>query len=282
MILSAIALTDMRYIVLQFTTLENTPPEYLFLGSHARECYSADTFCLGLSFLHLLAGEEPYEEHLRAVRCPPLLLARLKRLWTASSASSQYRVIAEVIQSLDAPSDSSEASMNIKNVLYDTFYRYMVMFDLDLSAISGDSTSTSSCEDDSLDAELECPYPPSNPVLQDAIECLGLDGGNSGRLTKAKRECLHQFHCDRAEWSVQIGTNPVMVRVRENLSTLGEGSLDLLLLMVNLDASKRCTLQEALSGPVFLPLRQQQTRDLPTSSSRSFMHYRNKQFLPIF
>lgn len=46
-----------RIGVNQFTTLENTPIEYLVCGSDARQAYSADTFCLGLSFLHLLTGE---------------------------------------------------------------------------------------------------------------------------------------------------------------------------------------------------------------------------------
>ena len=42
----------------QFTTLENTPIEYLILGSEARQAYSADTFCLGLCFFHLLTGTQ--------------------------------------------------------------------------------------------------------------------------------------------------------------------------------------------------------------------------------
>jgi serine/threonine protein kinase len=45
----------------QFSTLENTPIEYLLLGSEARQAYSADTFCLGLCFLHLLTGLTTYQ-----------------------------------------------------------------------------------------------------------------------------------------------------------------------------------------------------------------------------
>ena len=61
----------------QFTTLENTPPEFLICGSAARQAFSADTFPLGLATLHLLTGQEPYEELLADVRCP----AYLKQIW---------------------------------------------------------------------------------------------------------------------------------------------------------------------------------------------------------
>ena len=42
----------------------------MITGSAARQAYSADTFPLGLSVLHLLTGEEPYEELLKNVLCP--------------------------------------------------------------------------------------------------------------------------------------------------------------------------------------------------------------------
>jgi hypothetical protein len=35
----------------QFTTLENTPPEFLIAGSGARQAYSADTFPLGIEII---------------------------------------------------------------------------------------------------------------------------------------------------------------------------------------------------------------------------------------
>ena len=79
-----------------FTTLENVPPEYLFLGSHARESYSADAFSLGLACLHLLTGEAPYEELLKDVLCPPALAQQLKKIWMNSDTSSAnpYSIIA--------------------------------------------------------------------------------------------------------------------------------------------------------------------------------------------
>ena len=55
---------------MQFTTLENTPPDFLLLGTMARQDYSADMFGLGLCWLHLLTGRAPYEELMDSLQCP--------------------------------------------------------------------------------------------------------------------------------------------------------------------------------------------------------------------
>lgn len=240
----------------------------MFLGSHARECYSADTFCLGLSYFHLLAGEEPYEEHLKEVLCPSYLKGKLQKLWKTSNVDSQYHVIADVIDSLD--NDESG------DVLFDTFYRYLVMFDLDISAFT-EPDSNDSCE-------VEYPYPPNNAVLCAAIDCLGLDPDRMmGRVSRLKQEGIDQFELDRAKWSLREGNGIVMERVRNHLSLLGEGSMELLCMMVDLDASKRCSLHEALTSPLFHAMRVPDcSYSAEFNGGRSFMHYKNKQFLPIF
>ena len=216
-------------------------------------------------------GEEPYEEHMKDVHCPSVLLGHLKKLWEGSRYN-QYGVINEVIKSLDTPDD--QYSGGIKNVLYDTFYRYLVLFDMDASGLSSNEKDTSS--------DMDCAYSVDNPVWRCAVDCLGLDSSNiKGYLTKAKRECIQQFENDRSEWSIHFGTNAVMKRVRRNLSALGDGSLDLLCQMVSLDVSKRCSLHDALISPLFYPLRRQD-ENLISDNRKSFMHYKNKQFLPIF
>jgi hypothetical protein len=40
----------------QFTTLENTPIEFLLEGDQALQSFAADTFSLGLCLLHLFTG----------------------------------------------------------------------------------------------------------------------------------------------------------------------------------------------------------------------------------
>ncbi len=44
-----------------FSTLENTPPELLVLGTHADVSFAMDTFQMALSMLHLFTGDAPYE-----------------------------------------------------------------------------------------------------------------------------------------------------------------------------------------------------------------------------
>ena len=118
-----------------FTTLENTPIDFLILGTDAKQGYEADTYecscvcavmrvhlntlacvlcswCLGLSFVHLLTGAQPYEETLEDVVCPEDLDAAISQLWL--SDASRYRVLA----GLDS---------DYPHVLQDTLYRYLVL-----------------------------------------------------------------------------------------------------------------------------------------------------------
>jgi hypothetical protein len=167
------------------------------LGSHAREAFSADTFCLGLAFFHLLSGEEPYEEHLKAVRCPDYLQKRLSKIWMTKDSSSPYFVIKEVIESLDSANESPELRDAMDSVLYDTLYRYIVLFGLRTSA-SGD--------DDTLYA-----YDLDNPVwlaILDSCE----DSPVSVKNTKARIECVRKYTSDRELWSLQIGNHPIIER----------------------------------------------------------------------
>ncbi|OWZ21743.1 Serine/threonine protein kinase [Phytophthora megakarya] len=62
----------------QFTTLENSPIEFLLEGDAAEQSYAADTFSLAICLLHLFTGSAPYEEILEDVRCPSELLKDLK------------------------------------------------------------------------------------------------------------------------------------------------------------------------------------------------------------
>jgi hypothetical protein len=117
--------------------LENTAPEFLFLGSKVSTCsFAADTFALGLSFLHLLTGVAPYEELMADIRCPDILKRRLRNIWITDDESSPYFVISEVLSSLQ--DDSTEIlDGGVVDVLYDTLYRYVVLFGVpDISLFS--------------------------------------------------------------------------------------------------------------------------------------------------
>ncbi|CAN0054801.1 unnamed protein product, partial [Discosporangium mesarthrocarpum] len=108
-----------------FTTLENTPVEYLCCGSKARQAYSGDTFALALAAVHLLTGEAPYEELLEEVECPTELYEVLAEVW---SRHSQYEVICDIVQAPSVGGDEDEEEEGDDPTLFDTFYRYLVLF----------------------------------------------------------------------------------------------------------------------------------------------------------
>ena len=87
-----------------FTTLENSPPDFLLCGAHAAQGYAADAFALGLCWLHLLTGKAPYEELLASLRCPPQLREALHSAWCDEAEADpqhHYRVVRRLVRSDD-------------------------------------------------------------------------------------------------------------------------------------------------------------------------------------
>jgi len=111
----------------QFTTLENTPPEYLLLGDAAQQGYGHDCWNLGLCLLHLFTGYGPYEEILIEVVCPLDLKSKLKQLWL-SDESCGYDVIKSVILADVYEDENGVVAGEPDEILYDTLYRYLVLF----------------------------------------------------------------------------------------------------------------------------------------------------------
>ena len=186
--------------LMQFTTLENTPPEFLILGSTARQSYASDTFPLGLSYLHLLTGYEPYEEMMSEVTCPLYLLKRLTGLWTSSETVEDcYYVVKQVVLSLDnddsrqgddddsvmdsvggvsdasASGSGSGMDLTTQTVLCDTLYRYMVLFAVgiakDLQEGIGSSEGIGSRHTGAHTGE---DLFPNSPVWYTLVDALGL------------------------------------------------------------------------------------------------------------
>lgn len=182
----------------QFTTLENAPPEFLILGSTARQAYSADTFCIGLSFLHLLTGHEPYEELLKDVKCPSHFLSSLARLWASPDGPEQYNIINETINCLDTSDDDPDTGESIQRVFYHTFYRYLVLFGIpDELGTEGDPLT-------------------SNHVWRAVADAFGVlvndERVHTRRASKGAVNSLRQYEQDRAMWSVRSGSDPIMCR----------------------------------------------------------------------
>ena len=103
----------------QFTTIENTPPDYLILGNAAKQGYGHDCFGLGLCMLHLFTGHCPYEEILNEVVCPTNLKGKLRFIWTQKS----HDVIYSVMLKSDKNGEEIESP-----TLFDTLYRFLVLF----------------------------------------------------------------------------------------------------------------------------------------------------------
>ena len=107
---------DQPVSIEQFTTLENTPPDFLILGNAAKQGHGHDSFGLGLCMFHLFTGHCPYEEILKDVICPEDLREKLQVIWTTEEA---YSVIRSVIIDSDGAKDQT---------LFDTLYRFLVLF----------------------------------------------------------------------------------------------------------------------------------------------------------
>ena len=175
----------------------------MLLGSDARQAYSADTFCLGLSLLHLATGSAAYEVHLQHVLCPQYLILQLQKLWLTKQKDNSYYVINEVIASLI--DDSNDVGSSPRMVLYHTLYRYLVLFGASREFLV---TSNELYRD--------------SPVWEVLIESLKLDVG-SGVVKKTQKrisprhvgllkDAQNQYERDKGMWSVNVGNHPVMTR----------------------------------------------------------------------
>lgn len=253
--------------VQQFTTLENAPPEFLLMGSLARQGFSADTFPLGLCYLHLLTGYEPYEILMQDVYCPPYLISRLQGLWSPGDTEDQYYVVKEAIQStvLDEEGVDSHNAGYEGALLAHTLYRYLILFgslhddDIDITSpvwtmvqqvLRGDDSPSSSPS-----SSMEFPLGQGLSRRTQRRYRGGSESGTRNAAEAAARdECRRRYARDRAVWSIHQGSHPVMCSVRDRLESLGKGALKLLERMVHFDPSRRCTMFEALISPLFAPL----------------------------
>lgn len=226
--------TFLSFLLVQFTTLENTPPEFLLLGSFARQSYAADTFPLGLCLLHLLTGYAPYEELLKDVHCPAYLVARLRRHWRTEDITSPYYLIHEVVKTLDMSDfEETDEMGNVEkiepdSVLLDTLYRYMVLFGLS-EEFSAESAPSSVYADSPVWTELfnaldlkRLHSRAADNDLNKPFTKLGAGGSkkhnaasaynNSGNGGGPEDECAMQFQRDVQLWSVHIGDHRTMMQ----------------------------------------------------------------------
>lgn len=252
---------DLPVTISHFTTLENTPPDYFILGDNARQGHSHDNFGLGLIMLHLFTGYRPYEEILEDVFCPPNLRQRLQNIWENERVSG-YSVIRSVIFDGVDVDESGNVEGDPDNTLYDTLYRYLVLFGIPkqkfqekigrlvwnaiTDSLQGTSGSTKNIH---------------------ASKHSGRKKSNTD-ITTFKRDCK--------KYSIRTGTNKYIARARHALTVM-DGGLDLLFRLCNFDPTIRATAMDVLNSQFMDSLREQQgwmRNDYdPSADVRSFLSF---------
>jgi serine/threonine protein kinase len=227
---------------LQFTTFENTPPDFIILGDLATQGHGHDNFAFGLCVLHMFTGEMPYEEILDSVVCPPTL-KRLLRLKLEDENVPGYSVLRSIIL-LDVckDEDGNIVDGDPDEKFYDTLYRYLVLF-----GIPEDKFKRDQC-----------------PVVWDAIE-EALEGKpfatrKGARKAKAavkrsKAPDAAQFAKDRKQFSISHGKNKLIARARASLEKM-PGGMDVLLNLCRFDPARRATAMDVLNSPFMENLRE--------------------------
>lgn len=214
--------------IAQFTTLENTPPDFMILGDLAKQGHAHDCFGLGLCMLHLFTGHAPYEEILEKVKCPPGFKKRLRNIWENENEKG-YDIIRSVILT-DVYKDDAGNVIDGEpdETLYDTLYRFLVLFGIpDVQFESKRCPKVWKAIHDSL-------LPPSSQ--------------KSGKPTRGNQSdvSIYRRHCNT--YSIQYGNNEYIARARKRLTSM-DGGMELLFRLCSFDPSTRATALEVLNSP---------------------------------
>ena len=221
--------------IAQFTTLENTPPDFLILGDSAVQGHGHDNFGLGLCMLHLFTGHAPYEEILEEVTCPTNLKKELRRIWE-NEDETQYSVVRSIILAdVFKDEDGNIIEGEADDTLYDTLYRYLVLF-----GIPEDSPTL------------------SNSKVMAAIRTTLLSEGRQKKGRGRNRKNLSDsktFVSDCNKFSLSHGKNKYIQRARMSLSSM-DGGMDLLMSLVKFDPQYRASALNVLNSDFMAPLRE--------------------------
>jgi serine/threonine protein kinase len=208
----------------RFTTFENTPPEFLILGDHAKQGHNHDQFGLGLCMLHLFTGQAPYEELLNDVRCPANFRKALGALWEDENASG-YTLIRTCIFDVVFKDDEGMYEGEPDITLHNTLYKYLVLFGI---------------------PEHKFQRKEFGKVWKAICDSFCNDAKKPGKD-------LEQFKSDRRKYSLSHGSNKFIARARKNLESTN-GGMELLMSLVTFDPDKRATALEVLNSDFFAPL----------------------------
>ncbi len=252
-----------------FTTLENTPPDFLILGDAALQGYGHDCFGLGLCMLHLFTGDSPYEEILESVKCPPNLRKKLKRIWEGNGnrRSGAYTVVRSVIM-LDVWEDEDgNVEGEVDETLYDTLYRFLVLFGV---------------------PDQKFQWKEGNKVWSAISTCLEtMKEKSPSKVRRSKRSNnnkegkhnndmgldLLQFQEDCDLFSLRHGKDERIARARDSLERM-DGGMELLFSLVSFDPNKRASALDVMNSTFMEPLREgEQTTVGVNDKVYSYMSY---------
>jgi len=227
-------------------------------------------FSLGLATLHLFTGNLPYEELMEEIKCPQPLIEALASVWEneegtqgGSSSSCTYNLVNRIIYSYsDADDESDEENIDSQNekdsncetkrdlTLFDTFYRYLVLFGLPTKK------------------EREN-FWPNNPIWTAVVPLLEAEGKKVPRNRSKKTQAVSSTRCcfaaDQSMFSLRYGQNPFIKRGRQRLEEIiyesvesetngtisTKNGVDTLMSMIHFDPSQRITFEELLFSPFF-------------------------------
>jgi serine/threonine protein kinase len=227
--------TGQPVTIAQFTTLENTPPDYLVLGDNAKQGHGHDCFGLGLCMLHLFTGHAPYEEILDDVKCPIGLKKRLRKVWENENVKG-YDVIRSVILS-DVFKDEAGNIIDGEpdETLYDTLYRFLVLFGIP-------------------DAPFETKRCPK--VWKAIFDSLNPSNSRSAVRMKQGSDAT-RYSRDCRKYSVRDGNNKHIAGARKRLQSM-DGGMELLFRLCSFDPTCRASAIEVLNSSFMMNLQELQ------------------------
>ncbi len=284
----------------QFTTLENTPVDFLVNGDQAQQGFAADAFSLGLAVWHLFTGSMPYEEVMENVRCPPSLRRALAKAWGGKG----YWVLGRVLDAGGEGGEEEEEEVDL--TLFHTFYRYLVLLGLPseeeqqqgprsrgrnpvwkaVASLVGPNptiaaaTATAAGEAAFLSSSFIKPLTMSTrkravratTASSNSSSRSGSGSGVSPAPLSLKERVTHQFWQDHAAFSITRGTHPLVARGRERLHAV-PGALPLLRSLLHYLPEKRPTMFQALSSEVFACLREEDEGEVGREKGEYFSAY---------
>ena len=248
----------------QFTTFENAAPEMLVDGDAARQGHALDIWATGLCLLHLLTGSKPYEEVLEEVRCPPSLAAALHRVWQCGCLSAlvrgagKGRKVAPLAGEQHAPAEALLAAVEFddEGVLPHTLWRYAVLLGLPPARGAGEGPVMAL-----LRLALGDTSARDLPEVQAAVRkgrgrrAAPKKGDPVRALFPEADNCAGQYRRDCAQYSLQSGEHPLLVRARARMEAL-PGLEALLLGMLAWCPSERWSYRQCMDCDAFSWMRE--------------------------